>query len=409
MKKPNQAVFLCGGLGTRLKPITEKVPKPMALVNNKPFLLYLIEQLKNEGIQNFLLLTGYKSSIIEDYFKDGSQFDVSIKYHHGPVSWDTGHRILMAKDFIEDTFILMYSDNYSPFSLEKSWQRINSTSTNLCLQIHRKEIGNIRLKDDKYVECYDQERSSQGLNFVEVGYIVADKSVLLNEIKPYSSLTESIKNITNKGKSSYIYCQSKYQSISDLIRLKETEKHLQSKKIILIDRDGTINKRAAKMDYIKNWDDFEFIEDSVIAMEKLSNLGFKFIVITNQAGVSRGIIDINTLNDIHQKMVSNLSKRNINIIDIFFCPHHWDSNCLCRKPMPGMLLKASKKYNFNLSRSIYIGDDIRDVEAAYNAFSKSILLTDNYSEVNELKIKPDLYSYSLNKLIPNIVKLYNGW
>ena len=98
MSKPEQAVILCGGLGTRLRPHTDHLPKPMIPCNGKPFLLYLLQQMEEQGIQRFILLTGYLAEKIEQYFKDGSKWGWEIQYSQGPAEWGTGKRIWEAKE-----------------------------------------------------------------------------------------------------------------------------------------------------------------------------------------------------------------------------------------------------------------------------------------------------------------------
>ncbi len=89
MKRPTQAVVLCGGLGTRLKPYTNNIPKPMVSCNGKPFLWYLLHQLWEQGISNFILLTGYRAEQIKEYFNNGSEWKWNIQYSQGPQEWDT--------------------------------------------------------------------------------------------------------------------------------------------------------------------------------------------------------------------------------------------------------------------------------------------------------------------------------
>ena len=113
----NQAVIFCGGLGTRLKPLTKKLPKPMVQINNKPFLQYLIEQCKQNGIKNFLLLCGYKHEVIKNFFGNGKKFGVSIKYHYNPPNIQTFKRIYEARKKLFSNFLLMYADNYSSLNL----------------------------------------------------------------------------------------------------------------------------------------------------------------------------------------------------------------------------------------------------------------------------------------------------
>ena len=120
MDVPRQAVILCGGLGERLRPLTDLAPKPMVLVNGVPFLKYLLEQLKDNGIKEVILLTGYRGEQIREYFKDGSQLGLWIRYSHGPVEWETGRRLFEAKDLLDEHFLLLYSDNFLSFNLKKA-------------------------------------------------------------------------------------------------------------------------------------------------------------------------------------------------------------------------------------------------------------------------------------------------
>ena len=109
---PGQAVILCGGLGTRLRPYTFSKPKPMVDINGKPFLYYLLKQLSEIGITRYVLLLGYKSNEIINYFGNGCEYGWNIEYSIGDISWDTGTRILNASSMLDEHFILMYSDNF---------------------------------------------------------------------------------------------------------------------------------------------------------------------------------------------------------------------------------------------------------------------------------------------------------
>ena len=104
MNKPVQAVILCGGLGTRLQPYVNNIPKPMIDCNGKPFLWYLLQQLYEQGIDEFILLTGYLAEKIEDYFNDGSSWGWKIHYSKGPIEWETGKRIWEARTKLDDSY-----------------------------------------------------------------------------------------------------------------------------------------------------------------------------------------------------------------------------------------------------------------------------------------------------------------
>ena len=146
------------------------------------------------------------------------------------------------------------------------------------------------------------------------------------------------------------------------------------KKILMIDRDGTINRRPAIEHYLTRWQDFEWLDENVAAMELLAKRGYRFIIISNQAGVGRGVVDRAAVDDINRRMVAGLMARGIEIMDVYICPHQPEDHCDCRKPAPGMFLCAARDHQFRLDRSIYIGDDPRDAVAAFNAGCPSILV-----------------------------------
>ena len=146
------------------------------------------------------------------------------------------------------------------------------------------------------------------------------------------------------------------------------------KKILMIDRDGTINRRPTLERYLTRWEEFEWLDENVEAMVQLAKAHFCFIVISNQAGIGRGIVDLATVDDINRRMVDGLLTKGIEILDVYICPHRPEDLCDCRKPAPGMFLRAARDHQFRLDRSIYIGDDPRDAVAAFNAGCPSILV-----------------------------------
>jgi NDP-sugar pyrophosphorylase family protein len=117
-KKEAQVIILAGGLGTRLKPLTEKIPKPLVKINGKPFLEYKIKKIKDSGIENIILCVGYLGNLIERYFGDGKNFGVNIKYSYEEKLLGTAGAIKNAEKLIDsDTFIVMNGDTYLDINL----------------------------------------------------------------------------------------------------------------------------------------------------------------------------------------------------------------------------------------------------------------------------------------------------
>ena len=165
----------------------------------------------------------------------------------------------------------------------------------------------------------------------------------------------------------------------------------------MIDRDGTINQKPKKMNYIRNWEEMVLIDSTVKAMIKLSKMNFEFILVSNQAGISRGMVTREEVEEINNKLKSYLFELGIKVLGWYICPHHWDDNCFCRKPKPGMLHKASDEYDLCLANTLFIGDDVRDVYAACNAGAKSAIIGPDYENCDPSIGLPSNSAFDLNE------------
>jgi D-glycero-D-manno-heptose 1,7-bisphosphate phosphatase len=141
---------------------------------------------------------------------------------------------------------------------------------------------------------------------------------------------------------------------------------------IFLDRDGVINENRS--DYVKNWSEFCFLPGSKEAIVKLTRAGYRIVVCTNQAGVARGIIPIDTVEDIHRRMITEIAEGGGKIERVYYCPHGKDENCFCRKPRPGMLLRAGTELGVDMHDATFIGDSISDIQAALKAGVHPILV-----------------------------------
>jgi len=152
-------------------------------------------------------------------------------------------------------------------------------------------------------------------------------------------------------------------------------------KTIFLDRDGVINK---EINYLHKIEDFEFIDGVFEACQYLKSLDYKIIVITNQSGISRGYFTEKDFQIITNWMLAEFKKKDIKILDVFHCPHLPDSNCNCRKPMPGMLLKAKHKHNIDMQSSWLIGDTEVDIIAANSSGITNTILVKSGHKTNEV-------------------------
>lgn len=142
--------------------------------------------------------------------------------------------------------------------------------------------------------------------------------------------------------------------------------------MIILDRDGVINYDSDQ--YIKSPDEWHAIPGSLNAIATLNRSGFKVVVATNQSGIARGYYDVAMLDLIHEKLMHELASVGGYIEEFYFCPHHPDEKCLCRKPQPGLLLRIQEKYKLDLSTTYFIGDSWVDIEAAKLAGCQPLLV-----------------------------------
>lgn len=408
MTNPTQAVIFCGGLGTRLRPITYHLPKPMVEISDKPFLEYLLHQLSGQGIKRFVLLVGYLGEIIQDYFSDGHAWGWEIKYSKGPAEWDTGRRLWESRGLLDTNFLLLYSDNFAQFNLYKLIESHRKKQATLTLLLAEKNNGNVRISPRGRIEDYDKNRQRQGLDFVEIGYMAVERDLIFSVYDnipntPDINFSEIIELLVERKQVSGLVIKEPYHSISDEDRLKLMSEYLMPKKIILIDRDGVINVKAPQGEYIENWSAFEWVNDTVQSMKQLSGDGFSFIVITNQAGVSRGMVSEQELAKMHNLMIKELKCQNITVLGVYACMHHWDDNCECRKPKAGLFAKIAKDHLLRMDQTLYIGDDVRDCEAAYNAGCGSVLIASS-EKYKTVKNKPN-WTINVNRLSDAIIDI----
>jgi len=182
-------------------------------------------------------------------------------------------------------------------------------------------------------------------------------------------------------------------------------------KVVFLDRDGVINRNSP--DYIKSWEEFEFLPKSIEAIKLLNLNGFTTIIITNQSVINRNMVSKEGLEYIHALMKKAVKSGGGDIKDIFYCPHTPEDGCDCRKPEPGLIYRAQEKYQIDLLTSVMVGDSAKDIECARRAgCGLSILVKgSNISNaerlLSEKKIFPDYVALDLYDAAIWIVKVFS--
>lgn len=183
-------------------------------------------------------------------------------------------------------------------------------------------------------------------------------------------------------------------------------------KAVFLDRDGVINKYPGDSEYVKSWDEFQFLPNIKNALKKLNENDFKLFIISNQAGVSKGIFSQESLDAITKNMLDELGRHNINIEAVCYCTHSLEDNCSCRKPQIGLLNLAvsklrDKNIEVDLSRSYFIGDTLRDTETGKKAGLKTVLVfsgKEKPENKDNWHILPDFTAKDLSEAVNIILK-----
>lgn len=405
---------MAGGRGTRIAELFPDVPKPLIPVDGIPILEREIRSLATQGFKDLILTVGYLADKIITYFGDGSQWGVKIDFFVEETPLGNAGALFQLKDKIgEEPFLLLNADAAFDVDFNRMLTFHQQHGALVTLFTHPNshpyDSGLIIADQDGNVEKWlskEDERPQWYNNRVNAGLHVIDPKVLELSLKnlevdPMTDYPKGkvdldrqiLKPLCGTGK---MFCYDSPEYVKDMgtpERFHQVEadfkngvvqaKNLRNKqKAIFLDRDGTINKYVG---FLRNIDDFELIDGASEAIKMINQSGYLAIVVTNQPVIARGEVSWEELHEIHKKMETLLGKDGAYIDGLYICPHHPDKgfegerpeykfDCDCRKPKPGLLLKATRDFNIDLSQSYMIGDSERDVEAGQNAGCKDSLL-----------------------------------
>ncbi len=381
---------MAGGKGTRIASLYDHVPKSMIMINGKPIIEYQIENFKSFGFNEFIFAIGHMGNQIIDYFGDGTNNNVDIEYYIEKQPLGTAGALFRLKEKLTNDFFLVNGDllfdvdipAFLQFHLRnKGYATVLSHPND-----HPYDSGIIQSDQTGLVKNWLRGENQHGWysNQTNAGiHILSPTALNINPDNNLVNLDRDILRPLIDSKKLYAYKTTEYvYDLGTPERFRAATHDLESgilakrrlinkQQAIFLDRDGVINKEKG---IISNIDDFELIDGVPQAIRKMNKSGWLVIVVSNQPVIARGELSFEGLDEIHNKMETLLGYGGAYVDDVFFCPHHPHSGfvgerieykieCDCRKPKPGMLLKASEKYNIDLSKSWMIGNHIRDIEA----------------------------------------------
>jgi D-glycero-D-manno-heptose 1,7-bisphosphate phosphatase len=362
----------------------------MVEIHRKPFLAYQIEQLRDQGFEKVLLLLGYLPEVVQEYCGDGGRWGIKVEYSVSAVENQTGKRLKLAEPYLDPSFLLLYCDNYWPMRMDRMWSRYAKAGAQAMITVYTNKDdytrNSVRLDGEGFVVTYDKTCTAPGLQGVEISYAVLDKSVL--ELLPDAnvSLEETLYPELSKRRQLLAYITDhRYYSVGALHRLPLTEAFFTRRPTVILDRDGVLNQRPARAQYVRRWNEFHWRPGAKESLHLLKVAGYRVVVVSNQAGIGRGIMTESDLAEINRRMLEESTQAGGNIDAAYYCAHDWDAGCECRKPKPGLLLHAQKELHLDLTRSLFIGDDERDQQAAEAAECRFEMVTNDNSLIKIIR------------------------
>lgn len=408
-----KTVIMAGGKGTRISSVASNIPKPMIKIEGIPVLEREIECLREQGFTDIIITVSHLGHVIMDYFGDGSgnspatgkPFGVHIEYFEEKIPLGNAGALYRLKDRLTEDFLLLNADavfdvdfkRFVAYHREKGGLVTLFTHPNS----HPYDSGLIIADSNGAVEKWltkEDERPEWYKNRVNAGLHVVSPKVLETSIDtPKIDLDrQMLKPLAGTGK---MFCYDSPEYVRDMGTPERYEavcrdfragrvqaKNLGKKqRAIFLDRDGTINRYVGFLTDIVG---FQLLDGVPEAIRLINDSGYLAIVVTNQPVIARGEVSFEELDRIHCKMETLLGEKGAYLDAVYFCPHHPDkgfknerieykTDCTCRKPKPGMLLRAAEDFNIDLTASWMVGDGKNDILAGKAAGCKTALLGGN--------------------------------
>ena len=417
-----KTVIMAGGKGTRISSVVSDIPKPMIKIEGKPVLEREIECLRDQGFTDLIITVSHLAEHIISYFGDGSSFGVQIEYFVEETPLGNAGALFKIRDKLDSDFLLLNADSIFDIDFNRFVDYHKAKGGLVTLFTHPNShpydsgvivagaSGNVErwlTKEDIHPQWY-QNRVNAGLHVINLAVldmvgIDAEKvgKEVDGKIIKVDLDRQILKPLCRTGK---MFCYDSPEYVKDMGTPDRYEavcadyregrvqaKNLKNKqKAIFLDRDGTINKYVG---FLRNIDDFELHPGVTEAIRIINASGYLAIVVTNQPVIARGEVTYDQLQEIHNKMETLLGAEGAYLDAIYFCPHHPHKGyegevselkieCDCRKPKPGMLLRAADDFNIDLSKSWMVGDGENDIKAGKAAGCRTALVGNDSFDQN---------------------------
>ena len=389
-----EAIILAGGFGTRLREALPDLPKSMAPINGRPFLFYLINYLRSQGIEKFIFSLGFKHEIIEAYLNANfSTLDFACVIEKEPLG--TGGAILASCYKVsERTVLVANGDTLFKVDLRKAITAHNKRQSDCTLILKPMEIfdryGVVELNEDDSIKSF-KEKQFYKAGLINGGVYLLNTEQLLGEEMPakfsfekdYLEKYFDTRRIYGSVQDEYfidIGVPEDYLRVQHELKQPPLDLHIIDKSwTLFLDRDGVINYEK-KDDYIRNWQEFSFYEHATEAIKILAQKFGRIIIVSNQRGIGKELMTDDDLAGIHRKMQAEIESSGGRIDGIYYCTAI-DPKNPCRKPNPGMAYDAIQDFpEIDTDRSIIAGNKPSDMLFGRNAGLYSVYIASTHPQ-----------------------------
>ncbi len=410
-----KTVIMAGGKGTRMASVAADIPKPMIPIDGKPVLEREIESLRDQGFRDIILTVSHLGNIIMDYFGDGGRFGVQISYYmeEKPLG-NAGALFKLRKQLGQEPFLLLNADAVFDIDFRRFVKYHQSCGGLVTLFTHpnshpydsgllvtdaEKRVTQWLTKEDARPEWY-QNRVNAGLHVINP--VVLDQTGIDMDAPGTEKDGKTVKVDLDRQilkplcGTGTMFCYDSPEYVRDMgtpdryetvcrdfssgMVQKRNLRHPQ--RAVFLDRDGTLNRYVG---FLRKPEQLELLPGAAEAVRKINASGYLAILVTNQPVIARGEVTAEELRTIHNKLETLLGREGAYLDGLYYCPHHPHKgyegeipelkiDCECRKPKPGMLIKAAKDFHIDLSQSWMVGDGENDIGAGKVAGCKTALI-----------------------------------
>jgi D,D-heptose 1,7-bisphosphate phosphatase len=379
-----QCVILVGGLGTRLGPLTRDVPKPLLPIGGRVFIDFLLDQILRHGFTEVICLAGYLSDAVRHWALNARRPGFDVKVVVEPEPWGTAGALLASRDLLDEEFLLFNGDSIFDINLlDLTVCRPSGEWAGLIALRSMKDTGRYGVveADGDRILSFAERPPAGGPGLINGGVyrlkrqalnmIGSPPSSIEREVFPAMAHQRLLRGRTYDRFFLDIGVPQAFESAQALLP------ELVRRPALFLDRDGVVNLEVG---YAHRPDQIKWVPGIFQAVKVANDAGFYVFVVTNQAGVARGLYSERAVIDLHQWMNTRFREYGAHIDEFAYCPHHptagstkYTRVCECRKPAPGMLTDLAQRWSIDLTRSLFVGDRDTDLQAAHGVGIPSVL------------------------------------